>query len=198
MSLRLVLASASPRRAALLAQIGVSPDRIAPAEIDETPLPGELPRPFAERLAREKARKALESASAGDLVLAADTVVCMGRRILDKTEDPAEARRHLERLSGRRHRVVTAVALIRAADGRSWARTVESLLRFKKLSGAEIEAYLASEEWRGKAGAYAIQGRAGAFVPWINGSYSAIVGLPLTETANLLEAAGARAASAAS
>ncbi len=193
MSLRLVLASASPRRAALLAQIGVAPSRVAPAEIDETPLPGELPRPFAERLAHEKAAKALESAAPDELILAADTVVAMGRRILDKPQDEAEARRHLERLSGRRHRVITAVQALRAADGQSWTRVVESVIRFKRLSESEIAAYVASGEWRGKAGGYAIQGRAGAFVPWLNGSYSAVVGLPLTETANLLEAAGWRA-----
>ncbi len=195
MDLRLVLASASPRRAALLAQIGAEPARIAPAEIDETPLPGETPRPYAERLAHEKALKAAESAAPEELILAADTAVCMGRRLLDKPADEAEARRHLERLSGRRHRVVTAVSLIRMSDSRHWSRTVESLLRFKRLSPAEIEDYLASGEWRGKAGGYAVQGRAGAFVPWLNGSYSAVVGLPLAETAGLLEAAGWRPAS---
>ncbi len=186
---RLVLASASPRRLELLAQIGVRPDAVDPADIDETPKDGESPPAYAERLAVEKAR-----ATAGrwpdGLVMAADTVVAVGRRILGKPAARAEAERFLRLLSGRRHRVTTGVALIRLADGRLWTRKVGAHVAIKRLSEEEIAAYLDSEEWRGKAGGYAIQGRAGAFSPAINGSYSAVVGLPLAETAALLEAAG--------
>jgi septum formation protein len=184
---RLVLASASPRRHDLLAQIGIRPDAIAPAEVDETPLPRELPRPYALRLARAKA----EAAAAGDpdaFVLAADTVVAAGRRILGKPRDAEEAERFLRLLSGRRHRVITAVALARGGSTR--VRAVETAVRFKRLSDAEIRGYLSSGEWQGKAGGYAIQGRAAAFVPWIGGSYSNVVGLPLTETLGLLHGAG--------
>jgi septum formation protein len=183
--MRLVLASASPRRSALLAQIGVVPDAICPAEIDETPLKAELPRPYCRRMAREKA----EAVAAGpqDLVLAADTTVAVGRRILGKPADAAEAAEFLLLLSGRRHKVVTAVALRRGEL--LWQREVVSTVAMKRLSDAELSAYLRSDEWRGKAGGYAIQGRAEALIPWIQGSYSAIMGLPLAETANLLAAA---------
>jgi len=187
---RLVLASASPRRRELLAQIGIVPDAVTPADIDETPQAGELPRPYAGRLSEHKCRAVAQDAGEGAVVLAADTVVAVGRRILDKPADEAEARGHLRLLSGRRHTVITGIAAIRCADGRAWARLVSTQVRFKRLSDAEITAYLASEEWRGKAGGYAIQGRAARFVPWIGGSYSNIVGLPLTETAGMLEAAG--------
>lgn len=190
--LRLILASASPRRAALLAQIGVFPHAIAPTDIDETERDGELPRPYAQRLASAKARYAAETASSDALILAADTVVSAGRRILDKPATEDEARGHLDLLSGRRHRVTTALAAIRPRDGREWTRLVETQVRFKRLSHPEIDAYLASGEWRGKAGGYAIQGLAARFVPWIGGSYSNVVGLPLTETAGMLEAAGLR------
>jgi septum formation protein len=184
--LRLILGSASPRRRDLLAQIGVTPDAIAPADIDETPRKGELPRRYAERLAAEKAQAV--AAAPDDLVLTADTVVSAGRRILGKPADAAEAEAFLRLLSGRRHRVATAVAL--RLGERQWLRLVETQVKIKRLSDAEIAAYLACGEWRGKAGGYAIQGIAGAFVPWIGGSYSAVVGLPLTETANLLIGAG--------
>jgi septum formation protein len=184
--LRLILGSASPRRRDLLAQIGVTPDAIAPADIDETPRKGELPRRYAERLATEKARTV--AAGPDELVLTADTVVSAGRRILGKPADAAEAEAFLRLLSGRRHRVATAVALRRG--DRLWARLVETQVKLKYLSDAEIAAYLRSGEWRGKAGGYAIQGIAAAFVPWIGGSYTAVVGLPLTETANLLIGAG--------
>lgn len=192
---RLILASASPRRRALLAQVGIAPDDISPAEIDETPRAGELPRPFAERLSTGKARHIADTVTgtaedARAIVLAADTVVAAGRRILDKPADAREARAHLALLSGRRHSVVTGVALLRRADGRSWSRLVTTQVRFKRLSEAEIDAYLATGEWRGKAGGYAIQGYAARFVPWIGGSYSNVVGLPLTETVTMLEAAG--------
>jgi septum formation protein len=185
---RLVLASASPRRRDLLAQIGLAPDTVAPADIDETPLRGELPRPHALRLARAKAAAAATAGDPAAFVLAADTVVAAGRRILGKPADAAEAARFLALLSGRRHRVVTAVALHHA--GRITERAVETAVKFKRLSEAEIAAYLASGEWRDKAGGYAIQGRAAAFVPWIGGSYSNVVGLPLTETLALLRGAG--------
>ena len=184
----LVLASASPRRLALLRQIGIEPDAVDPAEIDETPLKGELPRAHVQRLAQAKA-SAVAARQSGAFVLAADTVVALGRRILPKAEDEATARRCLERLSGRRHRVLGAVVLV-APEGRTAARLVTTAVRLKRLTGPEIERYLESGEWQGKAGGYAIQGRAAAFVPAINGSYSNVVGLPLAETAALLSGLG--------
>ncbi|MFN3643196.1 MAG: Maf family protein [Gemmobacter sp.] len=183
---RLILGSGSPRRAELLAQIGVVPDAVRPPEIDEDPRPRELPRPYAERLAREKA--AAVAAEPDDVVLCADTTVALGRRILGKPRDAGEAAAFLIALGGRRHAVVTALAVRRGA--RLWARTSESAVKMKRLSDVEINAYLASGEWRGKAGGYAIQGLAGAFIPWMSGSFSGIVGLPLAETAALLTAAG--------
>ena len=191
---RLVLASASPRRLALLAQIGVKPDAILPFEIDETPRGGEAPRALAERLAMEKAAVAAAMAfSQADLsprlTLAADTVVCVGRRILPKCATLDEAETCLNLLSGRGHRVYTGLALV-APGGAARRRLVETRLRFKRLSRGEIEAYLASGEWRGKAGGYAIQGLAGAFVERLVGSYSNVVGLPLAETAALLGGEG--------
>lgn len=185
---RLILASASPRRRELLAQVGILPDAVTPSDIAETPLPGELPRPCAERLAAAKAQACAAGHDA--LVLAADTVVATGRRIFGKPADSTEAERFLRALSGRRHRVITGVAVRRGP--RLLHRSVETAVRFKRLSESEIEAYLASGEWQGKAGAYGIQGRAAAFIPWISGSYSNVVGLPLTETLGLLEAAGLR------
>ncbi len=184
--LRLVLGSASPRRRELLAQIGLVPDAIRPPDIDEDPQRGELPRAYVRRLAAEKARAV--PAGPGEVVLCADTTVAMGRRILGKPADADEARAFLAALSGRRHRVLTAVAVAR--DGRLRQRLVETAVAFKRLSGDEIGAYLDSGEWQGKAGGYAIQGMAGAFIPWINGSVSAVIGLPLAETAGLLVAAG--------
>jgi septum formation protein len=184
----LVLASASPRRLDLLRQIGVEPDRIAPSDIDETPQPKETPRQLALRLARGKA-EAL--AAPGAFVLAADTVVSVGRRILPKALEPEEARACLELLSGRSHRVLTGVA-VRAPDGRLSARLVETAVDFKRLEAREIDAYLDSGEWRGKAGGYAIQGRAGAFVTRLGGSFSSVVGLPLYETLCLLKGLGWR------
>ena len=156
---RLILASASPRRRDLLAQVGVAPAEIRPAEIDETPRKGEIPRAYAERLAAEKT--AAVGARAGELVLAADTVVCAGRRILGKPDDATEAEGFLRLLSGRRHRVITAVCL--AGQARTSARTVETRVKLKRLGEAEIAAYLASGEWQGKAGGYAIQGIGAAF-----------------------------------
>lgn len=184
--MRLILASGSPRRRELLAGIGVIPDEITPADIDETPQKGELPRPYAARLAVEKAQ-ALH-VRADDLVLAADTVVAVGRRILGKPADIDQARAYLRLLSGRRHRVITGVAL-RLGD-QTRAKQVETAVKFKRLSDQEITEYLQSNEWQGKAGGYAIQGIAAAFIPAINGSYSNVVGLPLAETANMLRGIG--------
>ena len=185
---RLVLASASPRRLDLLAQIDLVPDAVVAAEIDETPLPNETPRLLALRLAVAKAAKV--SAEQRDAyVLAADTVVAVGRRVLPKVETEAQGRACLELLSGRAHKVLTAVA-VRAPDGRAASRLVESRLHFKRLTPAEITAYLTSGEGIGKAGGYAIQGRAGAFVMSLQGSYPAVVGLPLYETLNLLTGLG--------
>src|SRR6185295_1103728 len=184
--MRLILASASPRRLDLLARIGIVPDAVMPAEIDETPLSGELPIRYAKRIA---AAKAAAVAEAGALVLAADTVVAAGRRILPKTETEAEARAALSLLSGRRHRVHSAVTLI-GADGKARHRLASSIVAFKHLGEAELTAYLDSGEWQGKAGGYAIQGRAEALIRRLSGSWSNVVGLPLYETRALLRAAG--------
>ena len=185
--MRLILGSGSPRRLELLAQIGVVPDEVRAADIDETPAKGELPRPYCIRMAREKAG-ALDPGP--DAVLCADTTVAVGRRILGKPGDEAECRRFLELMSGRRHKVVTAVALRTA--GRIWEREVVTSLKMKRLEATEIDAYIETGDWRGKAGGYGIQGPAAAFIPWIQGSYTAVVGLPLAETAGLLRAAGLR------
>jgi septum formation protein len=184
----LILASASPRRLDLLRQIGIAPDRVDPADLDETPAPGELPAPHARRLAEAKA-VLVASRSGGCFVLAADTVVACGRRILPKAEDVVTARRCLELLSGRRHRVHGGVCLI-APDGRSRLRLVSTIVTFKRLGHGEIDAYLASGEWHGKAGGYAVQGLAARFVRDVSGSYSNIVGLPLFETAAMLDGLG--------
>ena len=184
----LVLASASPRRRDLLEQIGVLPDIIDPAELDEPPVSDELPGPHAGRLARAKA-DAVATAHPGAFVLAADTVVGCGRRILPKAETPADARHCLTLLSGRRHRVFGGVHVV-APDGRSTSRIVQTAVMFKRLSRDEIDGYIAAGEWHGKAGGYAIQGRAAVFVRWISGSYSNVVGLPLHETAMALRGLG--------
>jgi len=190
----LILASASPRRLALLNQIGIEPEHLVPANVDETPEKGELPRKLAGRLADLKAAaardKAVQSGIAGNaLVLAADTVVAVGRRILPKAETMEEASLCLRLLSGRNHRVFTGVCLI-TPNGRIRRRLVETRLRFKRLSPKEMESYLASAEWRDKAGGYAIQGIAGSFVVKLVGSYTAVVGLPLHETVDLLAGEG--------
>lgn len=184
--MKLILGSGSPRRKELLAQLGIVPDAILPPDIDEDPRKGELPRPYAARLAREKA--AAVAAGDDDIVLCADTTVALGRRILGKPRDAGEAAAFLTALGGRRHEVITAVAVRRGA--RVWSRESVSAVKMKRLSDAELNAYLASGEWEGKAGAYAIQGAAGAFIPWISGSFTGIVGLPLAETAAVLAAAG--------
>ena len=185
----LILASASPRRLELLAQIGIVPDRVAPTDIDETRRKTESPRELALRLACEKA-----AACDGDgaYVLAADTVVALGQRNLEKPADEAEAAAFLRLLSGRAHQCITGVA-VRAPDGRIASRAVLARVKMKRLTEAEIAAYVASGDWKGKAGGYGIQGAAGAFVTAINGSYTAIVGLPLYEAKSLLEGLGYRA-----
>lgn len=181
-----ILGSGSPRRKELLAQIGVAPDDIRPPDIDEDPRKGELPRAYCQRITREKVH-AVE-AGAGDIVLCADTTVALGRRILGKAADEAEAAAFLRLLSGRRHRVITAVA-VRRGD-HIWETDVVSTVRMKRLSDEDLRGYLATGDWQGKAGAYGIQGPAGRLIPWISGSFTGIVGLPLAETSNLLCAAG--------
>ncbi|WP_213394271.1 Maf family protein [Yoonia sp.] len=184
--LKLILGSGSPRRLELLAQLGVVPDAVRPPDIDEDARRAELPRDYVKRIAMEKL--AAMVADDDTVVLCADTTVALGRRIMGKPRDAGEAAAFLYALSGRRHKVITAVAVKRGT--RTWLRDVQSTVAFKELSDAEVNAYLASGDWQGKAGGYAIQGPAGAFIPWINGSYTGIVGLPLTETAGLLTAAG--------
>lgn len=188
----LVLASASPRRRELLARLGLAEPRILATDIDETPLPGELPRDHAARLAAGKARAAAALAP-GAVILAGDTVVGVGRRILPKAEDEQTARRCLALLSGRRHRVFSAIAVL-TPDGTLREAMSETVLRFKRLESAEIEAYIAGGEWHGKAGGYAIQGSAEGFCLWLSGSHSGVVGLPLFETRRLLRAAGLKIA----
>ncbi|MFO8126378.1 Maf family protein [Yoonia sp.] len=184
--LKLVLGSGSPRRLELLAQLGLTPAAIRPPDIDEDVRKGELPRDYVRRIASEK----VAAVTAGDdeVVLCADTTVALGRRIMGKPSDAAEAAQFLFALSGRRHKVITALAVKRG--DRVWTKDVQSTVAFKQLSDAEVHAYLSSDDWHGKAGGYAIQGPAGAFIPWISGSYTGIVGLPLTEAAGLLTAAG--------
>lgn len=188
MTAPLVLASASPRRIELLARLGIVPDRVLPAELDETPLKAEVPRALAIRLARAKA-EAVAAEAPGALVLAADTVVGLGRRILGKPTDRAEAKRFIEALSGRRHRVMTGVCL-RRPDGRRTERLVTTILAFQRLTPGQIEAHLDSGEWQGVAGGYQIQKRAEAWVRFLSGSHSNVVGLPLFETAQLLRGSG--------
>ena len=181
-----ILGSGSPRRKELLAQIGVLADDICAPDIDETPMKAELPRPYCARMAREKAAAVM--AAPDDIVLCADTTVAIGRRILGKPVDRAQAEAFLRALSGRRHKVITAVAVKRGA--RLWERDVVSTVRMKSLSEQELSSYLDTGDWQGKAGGYGIQGPAGVLIPWISGSFTGIVGLPLAETANLLRAAG--------
>ncbi|MDJ0627554.1 MAG: Maf family protein [Rhodobacter sp.] len=183
---RLILGSGSPRRLELLAQLGLAPDEVRPPEIDETPRKAEPPRAYCLRIARAKAEAMV--LRDGEIALCADTTVALGRRILGKPEDSAQAASFLRLLSGRRHRVITAVAVKRGAQ--LWERDVTSVVKLKRLSEPEIAGYLATGDWQGKAGGYAIQGPAGAFIPWIQGSYTAIVGLPVYETAQLLRVAG--------
>ena len=186
--MKLILGSASPRRKELLAQLGIVPELILPPDIDEDPRKGELPQPYAMRLAREKALAV--AAGTEDVVICADTTVALGRRILGKPADAGEAAAFLTALGGRRHQVITAVA-VRRGDVVLSKESV-SAVKMKRLSDAELNAYLASGEWHGKAGGYGIQGLAGAFIPWISGSFTGIMGLPVAETAALLTAVGYR------
>jgi septum formation protein len=183
---KFILGSGSPRRLELLGQLGIVPDAVRPPDIDEDPIKGELPRPYCVRISRQKV--AAVDAGPEDVVLCADTTVALGRRILGKPVDIDEARGFLRALSGRRHRVITAVAVRKGAQ--VWEKDVVSSVRMKVLADQEINAYLATDDWRGKAGGYGIQGPAGALIPWISGSFTGIVGLPLAETAGLLQAAG--------
>lgn len=190
----LILASASPRRLALLQQVGLEPNALIPADIDETPRKNEAPRTLAARLAAEKAEAAFDVIQrrpdlAGGFIVAADTVVCVGRRVLPKCETTDEASSCLSLLSGRAHRVFTGVTLITSAQKRRH-RIVETRVRFKRLSSIEISSYLGTGEWQGKAGGYAIQGRAAAFVARVIGSHSSVIGLPLFETVGLLAGEG--------
>jgi len=189
---RLVLASASPRRLDLLAQIGLRPDLVAAADLDETPLPDETPRLLALRLAKEKAG-AIAAIHSDAYVLAADTVVAVGRRVLPKAETNNEVRQCLTLMSGRAHRVLTGVCVV-GPDGRTASRLSETRLHMKRLTGQEIEAYVSCREGLGKAGGYGIQGRAGAFIMALEGSYTGVVGLPVYETSNLLTGLGYRSA----
>lgn len=184
--MRLILGSGSPRRLELLAQIGVVPDAVRPPDVDETPLPDERPRTYCRRVTGDKVAATI--VETGEFALCADTTVALGRRILGKPGDASEARAFLQRLSGRRHDVITAIAV--KSGEQTWLRDVVTTVKLKRLTEQEISAYIASDDWRGKAGGYAIQGPAAAFVTWIQGSFSAVVGLPLHETATLLQAAG--------
>lgn len=185
---KLILASASPRRVDLLKQIAITPDDILPADIDETPLKGELPRDLAQRLSLEKAR-AIAAKHNGAFILAADTVVGCGRRILDKAETPADAQKCLKLLSGRRHHVYGGIAII-PPDGKEITRLCDTIVQFKTLSPTDIKSYIDSGEWQGKAGGYAIQGLAAAYIKFIRGSYSNVVGLSLYDTMTMLNGNG--------
>lgn len=184
--MRLVLGSGSPRRKDLLAQIGVVADRICAPDIDENPMAGELPRPYCTRITRAKVDAIV--AAPDEVVLCADTTVALGRRILGKPADAAQAAEFLLQLAGRRHQVITAMA-VKLGD-RIWQKNVVTAVKMKRLSDIELNAYLASGDWQGKAGAYGIQGLAGAFIPWISGSFTGVMGLPVAETAQMLQTAG--------
>ena len=186
----LILASASPRRKELLAQVGIIPDRIDPADIDETPQKGETPRDYVTRLAVEKA-EAVAARHDDAYVLAADTTVSVGRRILEKPQDAKQARQFLELMSGRRHRVISGIALM-TPDGRTVKRMAETIVQFKRLSREEMDFYVSSKEWEGAAGGYKIQGHAEAFIKFLRGSYSNVVGLSLYDTMQMLNGAGYR------
>ena len=184
--MKLILGSGSPRRLELLGTLGITPDAVRPPDIDETPQKAELPRPYCIRVTRAKVEAV--TADPDDVVLCADTTVALGRRIMGKPADAGEAAQFLIAMSGRRHKVITAIAVRRGE--RIWQRDVVTDVKMKRLSDLELNAYLATEDWRGKAGAYGIQGPAGALIPWIQGSYTAVMGLPVAETAALLTAAG--------
>ena len=186
LSKQLILGSGSPRRLELLAVLGLHPAEVRTPDIDETPLKGELPRIYCNRITASKA--AALTAEDNEVILCADTAVALGRRIMGKPSDIDEARAFLQKLSGRRHKVITAVAVKNSE--RVWQKDVVSIVQMKRLAPQELEGYLASGDWQGKAGGYGIQGLAGAFIPWISGSYPAIMGLPLPEATHLLRAAG--------
>lgn len=185
-SLKLILGSGSPRRLELIAQLGLTPTAVRPPDIDEDPAKAELPRDYVNRIAREKA--AAVTITSDEVALCADTTVALGRRIMGKPENAEEAAGFLRAMSGRRHKVITAVAVKRGDI--VWATDVQTTVAMKRLSDAEIRWYIATNDWQGKAGGYGIQGPASAFIPWINGSFHAVMGLPLPETAGLLTAAG--------
>lgn len=185
---QLILASASPRRQELLKQVGITPHQIIPADIDETPLKSEKPNAIAERLSLAKAEKIFENHK-GHYILASDTIVACGNRILGKADDVDEAKRFLMLLSGRRHNVYTGICLI-SPDGKISSKTVKTVVKFKSLERSDLEFYLKHDEWQGKAGGYAIQGLGARFIKGINGSYSNVVGLPLFETVNMLKGRG--------
>lgn len=185
-TLKLILGSGSPRRLELIAQLGLTPADVRPPDIDEDPGKAELPRDYVNRIAREKA--AAVAIGDGEVALCADTTVALGRRIMGKPADAEEAAAFLQAMSGRRHKVITAVAVKRGSQ--VWAKDVQTTVSMKRLSDDEIRWYLGTGDWRGKAGGYGIQGPASAFIPWINGSFHAVMGLPLPETAGLLTAAG--------
>ena len=185
-SKKLILGSGSPRRRELLAVLGLHPAEVRAPDVDETPLKGELPRIYCNRITSSKA--AALTAGDDEVILCADTTVALGSRIMGKPSDIDEARAFLQKLSGRRHKVITAVAVKNSE--RVWQKDVVSIVQMKRLAPQELEGYLASGDWQGKAGGYGIQGLAGAFIPWISGSYPAIMGLPLSEAAHLLQAAG--------
>jgi septum formation protein len=184
--MRLILGSGSPRRRELLAQIGIVPDEIRAPDVDETPFKNELPRDYCNRIVRLKSEAI--SIEKGEVALVADTTVALGRRIMGKPVDAGEAAEFLLKLSGRRHNVITALA-VKTSD-QIWQRDVVTAVKMKRLSDIELNSYLATDDWNGKAGGYAIQGPAGSFIPWIQGSFSAVMGLPVAETAALLQAAG--------
>ena len=184
--MKLILGSSSPRRLELLSQIGVIPDEIRAPEIDEKYIPGELPRKYCNRIVLAKLNAI--TCNADEIVLCGDTTVALGRRILGKPKDVDQAMKYLTTLSGRRHRVITAIAV--RSNNKLWVKDVVSIVKFKVLSKKEVEDYIRTDDWKGKAGAYGIQGQASKFIPWISGSFSAIVGLPLFETSNLLVKAG--------
>lgn len=185
---QLILASASPRRSELMSQIGIKPDKVSPSKINEKPIRNEMPGTLALRLANQKATK-IASCNTNCFIIGADTVVSVGKRIVGKPADKSDAKRHLELLSGRRHKVYGGICIL-APNGIRVERLVKTIVKFKRLSSSEIEMYLSTGEWQDKAGGYAIQGRAGSFIPWINGSYTNVVGLDVLSVKGMLTGLG--------
>lgn len=186
--MKLILASSSPQRINLLKQVEITPEKIIPADIDETPKKGELPRDYVKRIALEKAEKVFSN-NRDYYVLAADTIAALGTRIIGKAENEAEARKFVKLISGRRHKVLSGVCII-SSDGKKRIKIVSTIVKFRLMTNEEIENYLGTNEWVGKSGCFAIQGRAGEFIEWINGSFSNVIGLPLYETCQMLKSAG--------